>query len=71
MSFFLFLISTLSDKEKNRSLRAKSQLSADGIENFFLMLFYGINKQQLNKHKQGSKCSIRASTIGYICKFGI
>ena len=66
MSFFLFLVSTLSDKEKNRSLRAKSQLSADGIENFFLMLFYGINK-----HKQGSKCSIRASTIGYICKFGI
>ena len=63
MSFFLFLISTLSDKEKNRSLRAKSQLSADGIENFFLMLFYGINK-----HKQGS---IRASTIDYICKFGI
>ena len=32
--FPAFFISTLSDKENNRSLRAKSQLSADGIENF-------------------------------------
>ena len=34
VAFPAFFISILSDKENNRSLRAKSQLSADGIENF-------------------------------------
>ena len=33
MPFPTFFISILNDKENNRSLRAKSQLSADGIEN--------------------------------------
>ena len=67
MSFSFFLMSILSDKENNRSLRAKSQFSADEIENLlFLMLLYGINK-----HKNASKCSIQASTIGCICKFRI
>ena len=36
MPFPAFFISILSDKENNKSLRANSQLSADGIENFLL-----------------------------------
>ena len=32
MPFPAFFISILSDEENNRSLRTKSQLSADGIE---------------------------------------